>query len=101
MLEKSIIYLLFPTIFSSISVESTLNADNAERMSNKEIIEMGIERVKATIESISIEELCNIVKSGPLLKNSTTAEINSGAIIRTENSENDCDTVNKKNFCLN
>ena len=59
MFEKSIIYLLFPTIFSSISVGTTIESETVhnDQMSNQQIIEIGVEKIKSTIDAISFEEL--------------------------------------------
>ena len=76
MFEKTIIYLLFPTIFSPFSPTPEREAVCAETpsRSNKEIIDIGVNKVKLAIESVSIEQWITKLKSDSILPISSPAK---------------------------
>ncbi|MDH5474999.1 MAG: hypothetical protein OEX22_04850, partial [Cyclobacteriaceae bacterium] len=64
MFSKSIIYLLFPTIFSSISVETDFEKEReikTEKVSTQQFVENGIEKVTVALKAISIEEITTFI----------------------------------------
>ncbi|MDH5367622.1 MAG: hypothetical protein OEW67_11575 [Cyclobacteriaceae bacterium] len=102
MFSKSIIYLLFPTIFPSISFDANIEIKEKEKkevLSNQQLIEMGVEKVKVAFEAISIEELNLIINNERVYPFSSNKELKTQHDIQTI--KNDCESKSEKNFCLN
>lgn len=99
MFSKSIIYLLFPTIFSSMNFDAKIEnekKDKNEILSNQQLIEMGIAKVKVAFETVSFEELNLIIKNERVLLFSPNKALNTQQDFQTI--KNDCESNSDKDF---
>jgi len=94
MFTKSIIYLLFASVFTTVNVDSSLGENKGVSLSNQEIIENGVGKVKDAFASISLDGINNFIESNEII-----SEIGNGKT-HSQEGKNQCSNKVAEDFCL-